>query len=164
MVKESKGEDKHIPLFYKAMKVILLKKVPGLGDIDEIKEVAEGYARNFLFPNHLAVQVTPSLEKEKEQRIKKKASQSIQDLQAQQSLAQRLDGVEVEIAEKTNDGGVLYAAVTPQKISKALEKMGLKVLPEQVKTKPIKEVGSSPVTIKLGHGLEAEITVIIHSL
>lgn len=146
------------------MKVILLKKVPGLGNADDVKEVADGYARNFLFPRNLAVQATPDKEKQLDSSKKKKAQQATHDLQVQQQLASQLDGVEVEIKEKTNDGGVLYAAVTPQKICKALEKMGYKVRPEQVRGKPLKQAGNHLVVINLGHGLEAEINVIIEAL
>jgi large subunit ribosomal protein L9 len=146
------------------MKVILLKKVKGLGDVDEVKDVTEGYARNFLFPNHLAVQATSASQSELKARKDKKAKQKVHDLQEQQSLAGQMDGVEVEISEKANDKGVLYAAVTPQKIAKALNSLGFPVKPEQVIAKALKSAGSFPVTIKFGHGLEAEITVIVQSI
>lgn len=145
------------------MKVILLKKIPGLGEADQIKEVADGYARNFLFPNHLAVQATPSSAKELAEKKKRVEKKSVQDLEAQQKLAGQIDGLEVEISEKTNGNGGLYGAITPQRISKSLSKMGFSVKPEQIVTKPLKLTGSFPVTVKLGHGLEAEITVIIEA-
>ena len=81
------------------MKVILLQKVSGLGNIDEIKEVADGYARNFLFPNHLAVQASPELVASIGARRKKESTVSEHDLKEQQkfwrqvataSIAQRL--------------------------------------------------------------------------
>jgi large subunit ribosomal protein L9 len=104
------------------------------------------------------------LEQERQSRKKKKEQQSEDDLHKQQSEAGRLDGEEIEIVEKANENGVLYAAVTPQKICKTLEKMGFKIDPTQVNAKPIKEVGTYPVIIKFGHGLEAEITVVVQSL
>ena len=82
------------------MKVILLRSVPGLGDIDDVKEVAEGYARNFLFPKHLAVQASAKASNELVARKKKEVRQAEQDLSEQQNLAQRIDGLELEIKEK----------------------------------------------------------------
>ncbi len=70
------------------MKVILLQNVPCLGKIDEVKNVADGYARNFLFPKHLAVQSTSSAIAEIEAQKKKKAKDELKDLQKQQVLAE----------------------------------------------------------------------------
>lgn len=146
------------------MKVILLKKVSGLGNVDDVKEVADGYARNYLFPNNLAVQATSFSEKERENRKERLVKKAVTDLNVQQQLASELEGLEIEILEKANENGVLYAAVSPQKIVKSLQKLGYKVTPEQVQAKPIKEIGEKRVVLKLGHGLEAEITVIIQPL
>lgn len=145
------------------MKVILLKKVPGLGDIDDVKDVADGYARNFLFKNNLAVQASPKAVQDLSEKKRKVERQSIQDLAAAQRLASKLDGLEIIVKEKANDTGKLYAAVNPQKISKALAKIGYQVKPEQIVTEPLKGTGSFNVEIKLGHGLEAEINVIIEA-
>ena len=146
------------------MKVILLKKVIGLGEVEDVKEVAEGYARNFLFPNHLAVQSTPAAVQSIAAAKKKVADKYVTDLHEQQSLAGQLDGFEVEISEKANEKGVLYAAVSPQKICSALKNLGYEIKPEQVQTKALKNAGTYPVIIKFGHGLEAEISVIIQSI
>ena len=72
------------------MKVVLLAKVPGLGDMDDIKDVADGYAVNFLFPRNLAVIASPkALEKIEKQKQKKKRDEE-KDLREQQSLAGKL--------------------------------------------------------------------------
>ena len=146
------------------MKVILLKKVKGLGDIDMVKEVAEGYAKNFLFPNNLAVQATDQAVKAIGDRQRKEAKRSVEDLQHQQSLAGQLDGMEVELKEKANEKGVLYAAVTAQKLSAALKKLGYNVGPEQFPNLSLKNVGNHAVSVKFGHGLEAELQVIIQAV
>lgn len=145
------------------MRVILLKAVKGLGKPDDVKDVAEGYARNFLFPNNLAVQATDKAVKEIGDAKKRVEKKTAEDLHIQQSLAGQLDGVEVEINEKANEKGILYAAVTPQKISVALKKIGFVVSDSQIQVRSLKNTGSFPVKIKFGHGLEAEITVIILS-
>ena len=146
------------------MKVILLKKVAGVGEIDAVKEVADGYARNFLFPHHLAVPAGEVATREVEQRKKKNIDALTSNLREQQSLASRLDGLEVEISENANDKGVLYAAVTAEKIAAALGKMGYSVKAKQIVAEPLKQVGIFAATVKFGHGLESEIKIIINAL
>ncbi len=146
------------------MKVILLKNIKGLGNTDAVKEVKEGYARNYLFPHNLAIQATPAEIREIEGRKMKNAKVSVESLHLQQSLVGQLDGMEVEIFEKANSNGVLYAAVTAQKISNTLGKMGYQVKSEQILTKPLKQIGTFPVVVRFGDGLEAEISVIINPL
>ena len=97
------------------MKVILLQKVSGCGDIDEVKEVADGYARNFLFPRHLAVQASDKSILDVEARHKKQTRMAEEELHENEKLAARVDGVEIELVERANDKGLLYAAVTAAK-------------------------------------------------
>ncbi|MFA5127948.1 MAG: 50S ribosomal protein L9 [Patescibacteria group bacterium] len=146
------------------MQVILLAKVPGLGAIDDIVNVADGYATNFLFPNHLAISASPkSLNDLKTDRARR-AKASEEELRTQQSLASRLDGLPVTITEKTNEAGFLYAAVTAQKISDALKKMGFDVAKNNITIKPIKEPGEYEARVKLRHGLEAKLSLVVVGL
>ncbi|MFA6485765.1 MAG: 50S ribosomal protein L9 [Candidatus Magasanikbacteria bacterium] len=143
------------------MKVILLQNVAGLGKADDIREVAEGYARNFLFPRHLAVLSSSQGLAEIEAQKKKKSKDELRDLQQQQSLAAKLDGVEVKLKEKASASGVLYAAIGPKQISDALTKMGFAVDKEKIRMAPIKEAGEFEVKIRLRHGLEAKISIVV---
>lgn len=143
------------------MKVILIKNIKKIGNIDDVKDVADGYARNYLFPNNLAIQATVADLKKRDIRKQNNVQQSVSVLRKQQSLADQLEGLEVKVEEKVNDKGVLYAAVTAQKISSILNKMGHDIKPDQVIVKPLKAVGTFPAILKLGHGLESEISVII---
>ncbi|MDO8626052.1 MAG: 50S ribosomal protein L9 [Candidatus Magasanikbacteria bacterium] len=145
------------------MKVILLKKVTGLGNPDDVKDVADGYARNFLFPRNLAVQANQHNVNAIEARHTKAGRDAEKDLQAQQALASRLDGYELDLKEKASEKGQLYAAVGDVKIALALSAKGLVIEPGQIKTRPIKEIGSHTILIKLRHGLEAEVAVNIES-
>lgn len=143
------------------MKVILLKEVLGVGREGEIKEVADGYARNFLFKQGLAMMATVdaiALVKAQEERRVKEMEK---ELQASQQAAGRLDGAEIEIKVKSSDGGTLYSGVGPDKIAGELRKQ-LKIIikPAQVDLKKgIKECGDHRVKIKFPHGLEAELIV-----
>lgn len=145
------------------MKVVLLDKVAGLGEADDIKEVAEGYAVNFLFPRHLAVLASPAaLEKIEKQKQKKKRDEE-KDLREQQSLAGKLEGLALVIREKANEEGSLYAAIGPQKISDELAKLGFQIAKDKIIIKqPIKEAGEYEVLVKLRHRLEAKVSVVVN--
>lgn len=144
------------------MKVILLKNVDKLGREGEIKEVAIGYARNFLIPRGLADVVTQELVSQLTNKKKAEVNQAERDLVDAEKLAARLEGLEVEISAKTTDVGTLYAAITPAKISVALKAKGLIIDKSQIITEPIKDVGERQVTISLAHGLESKILLIVN--
>ncbi|MDD2757751.1 MAG: 50S ribosomal protein L9 [Patescibacteria group bacterium] len=146
------------------MKVILLAKVPGLGDIDDIKEVADGFAVNHLFPRHLAVLASPKAIGDLKSQHQRKIKEAENELKEQQSLASRLEGLEIAVKEKTNEAGFLYAAVGPQKIAETLTGLGFAINKNQIVIKPIKEPGEYKATVKLKHGLEAKINLIVNAL
>jgi large subunit ribosomal protein L9 len=146
------------------MKVILLQSVEGLGKEGEIKEVALGYARNFLIPRGLAEEATEDLIAQIEKRKEKEAKVAEMDLVKTEKLASQLDGQEIEITAKASEEGRLYAAVTPAKIASELKAKGFEINVDQVLVpEPIKELGEYEVTLNLPHGLEAKITLIISS-
>jgi large subunit ribosomal protein L9 len=145
------------------MKVILIADVPGLGRIDDIKDVSDGYAANFLFPRHLAVLASSKAVKDLSDGRRRKEKEAEHELRDLQSLASRLDGLALQFTEKINEAGLLYAAVGPQKIVDVLNKMGLAITKNQILGKPLKEPGDYEVAVKLKHGLEAKINVTINS-
>jgi large subunit ribosomal protein L9 len=145
------------------MKVILLEKVPGLGDIDDIKEVSDGYALNFLFPKHLAVQASNAKVKELKDKEKKRVKDEEKELKETQSLADRLDGYMLMIEDKANEENILYAAITPVRIAEALKTYGFPVNKNMITGDPIKEVGEYKIKVKLRHGLEATINLVVNA-
>lgn len=143
------------------MKVVLLKDVEKLGKEGEIKEVADGYARNFLIAQNLAELATDQVLKEIESKTAKKAKSDQVELEEAQKLAEQLDGRELFIKVKEKDG-ILFGSVNEKTISKAFADEGLRVEPESVKLEnPVKEVGDYDVRLDLPHGLEANIKVIL---
>jgi len=145
------------------MKVILLKDVEKLGKKFEIKEVKNGYARNFLIPRGLAKLATKEvlvrLEIQKEIQEKK----AEEDLQKTQELASTIDGLEVAISVKTGQEGQLFESINAQRISEKLKEMGFEIKKTQIELpEPIKEIGEFPIKIKLEHNLEVEIRVIVN--
>ncbi|MEK9130812.1 MAG: 50S ribosomal protein L9 [Patescibacteria group bacterium] len=144
------------------MKVILLKDVKELGLEGTVKEVSEGYARNFLFPQNLAVQASARALAEAQQKKEVAAHREKKALASSRKLAQKLDGVEVTVKVKMTDKGSLFGAVNLKEIVKALKAEGFDVEPEWINIdKPIKETGTHRLTLDLPQGLEAEISLMV---
>ena len=144
------------------MKVILVKDVENLGKKYDVKEVKNGYGRNFLLPQKLAKAATKKalkwLEDQKEV-INKEAEE---ELKMAQELASNLDGVEVAISVKIGEEGQLFESINNQKIAEKLKEMGFELKKSQIKlTEPIKELGEFPIKVGLEHNLEVEISLII---
>ena len=144
------------------MQVVLLQNVENLGKKYQIKEVKDGYARNFLFPKGLAKLATKETimwaENQKEIIIKKDE----EELKKIQSLASQLDGVEVIIPVKLGKEGQVFESITQQKIMESLKETGFGIKKSQsALDSPIKELGEFPVKINFNHNLEAEIRVIV---
>ena len=143
------------------MKVILLQDVEKLGKKNDLKEVADGYARNFLIPNKMAVLATkPEIAKMEEQK-KIDIQKAEKELAIFQETASQLDGLELEMAAKADDDGKFFGAITAIKIVEKLNKQGFKIKNNQVKiVEPIKEAGEYETLIELPHNLEVKIKVI----
>jgi large subunit ribosomal protein L9 len=143
------------------MKVVLLKDVEKLGKEGEIKEVAEGYARNFLIPRNFVKPATQQAIAEVELKKEKKTKSDQMELAEVQKIAEQLDGRELFIKVKEKDG-TLFGSVNEKTITKTFADEGLKIDPKNVKLEePIKEVGDYDVKLELDHGLEANIKVIL---
>lgn len=144
------------------MKVILLENVPNVGKKFEIKEVTEGYARNFLFSKRLAQPATKeALEwlKAQQDLLEQRAESELKKVQ---ELTSRLDDIEIPITVKVGDEGQLFESINAQKIAEHLKKMGHDVKKTQVRLgAPIKELGEFPVRVVLDHNLEAIVRVIV---
>ena len=143
------------------MKIILLQNVPNTGQKGDIKDVSDGYARNFLIKKNLAVQATTDALEKIQAQEKKKAKVMEAELKESQELTAKIDGAEIEIIAKTSDGGTLYSAVGAQKIAQEIKKqLGFVVKAGQIELKKsIKECGEFEIKIKFPHGLEADLRV-----
>ena len=144
------------------MKVILLQDIDKLGKKYEVKEVKDGYARNFLISKGLAKEATEKalewLEIQKE--IQEKKAET--DLKKIQENASKLDNFEIIFPVKIGDNEQLFESITVHKISEKLKEAGFEVKKTWIELKePIKEIGEFPVKIKFEHNLEVEIRVIV---
>ncbi|HNU96931.1 MAG TPA: 50S ribosomal protein L9 [Candidatus Portnoybacteria bacterium] len=144
------------------MKIILLKDVVGLGKKGEIKDAADGHAKNFLIPRKLAKVATDKAIKELEQEKAMEAQKAEQELQYVEEMVSQIDGLEIEIPAKMDETGKLYGSINDQKVSQIFKDKGFNIKKNQIKIlQPIKDVGEYPITITFDHGLEAEIKLII---
>jgi large subunit ribosomal protein L9 len=145
------------------MQVLLMKNVPELGKAGEIKNVADGYARNYLFPRNLAVLATPGAIKQAKHQREAVVLREEKALSEAQAMAQLLDGRMVTFQARAGDTDRLYGSITSGNIAEALaEQVGREVDRRKVDLEePLKELGMHAVTIRLAPGAEAKVTVII---
>ncbi len=142
------------------MKIILQKKVPGVGETGDIKEVSEGYARNFLFPRQLAILATAETLLRRQQVLDRAVKEKVQNESGVEKLVRALNGMTLTIPAKTNEAGLLYAAVGPAIIADVLQKKGFTVPAEKIIVPdPIKKLGKFAVEVVPRSGLVAHITL-----
>ncbi len=144
------------------MRVILIKDVENLGKQYDLKEVKDGYARNFLIPQGLAKPATKEAVKWAEAQKEIIAKKAEEDLNKYQEVASKIDGFELIISVKIGEEGQLFEKINNQKISEKLKEAGYDVKKSQIElASPIGELGEFKVKIKFAHNLESEITIII---
>ncbi len=144
------------------MRVILLQDVEKVGKKYEVKDVKDGYARNFLIPKGLAKLATKqALERvEKQKEIEKQKIE--EELKEIQKIASSIDEFEVIIPVKVGEEQQLFEKINAQKISDKLKELGFEIKKEQIDlAEPIGELGEFPIKVKFEHNLESEIRVII---
>ena len=143
------------------MKVILKENVKSIGKKDEIVNVSDGYARNFLFPKNLAVEAnTANLSKLKT----KKDSESFKKNQEKEealALAQKMEKVRLRFNVKTGENGKVFGGVSSKEIAEKLEKeYSFKVDKKKIDLKEaIKTLGITKVNVKLYEGVIANVNV-----
>jgi large subunit ribosomal protein L9 len=145
------------------MEVLLLKDVAQLGHAGDIKRVSDGYARNYLMPRGLATMATPGAIRQAEAMREAAARRKAQEVSEAQALAQVLDGVSVTFQARAGESDRLYGSITNVNIAEALEdQVGQTVDRRKIELEePLKELGTHAVTIRLGPGAEAKVTVVI---
>jgi large subunit ribosomal protein L9 len=145
------------------MKVILLTDVKTVGKEGAIIDVSDGHARNFLFPQNLAIAATVEALRKIKEREEAKKKAAGKELSVSGDLAQQLDGYELIMEQKVNDQGTFYGAVTDQQIVSALKHEGFKQIDKSMikLDHPIKEPGEFVVKVLLPHGFEAEVKIIV---
>jgi len=144
------------------MKVIFLKDVPK-GKSGEIKEVADGYARNFLFPKGLALPATPSATKAAKVLLDDKVERQARQHEELSRIAQELQGKELHFKAKAGAKGRLHGAITSANIADELSKLsGSEIDKKRVEMdEPLHNLGDYEIVINLGTGADTKIKVVI---
>jgi large subunit ribosomal protein L9 len=145
------------------MKVMLVKDVYKLGRAGDIKKVADGYGRNFLIPQGLAVLATAGALKQVE-RIKAQAEirRNAQNEELK-GVADQINGVVLTFPAKAGETGKLYGSITTQEIATALtEKVRFEVKRQQVDTQPIRSLGEFTAHVRLTMDLVPEIKILVY--
>ena len=145
------------------MKVMLIKDVYKLGRAGDVKRVADGYGRNFLIPQGLAVLATPGALKQIE-RIKAQAEiRRTEQNEELKGLAGEIEGVVLTFAAKAGETGKLYGSITTQNVADALqEKTRYEVKRHQIDLQPIRNLGEFTANVRLTMDLVPEIKIIVH--
>ena len=145
------------------MKVILQQDVRGQGKKGELKEVSDGYARNFLLPRKLAVEATTDNLNTMRLREKARAKQMAEEKAAAEAAAKKLEGIVVKISAKAGAGGKLFGSITSKEISDELQsQFGISIEKNKiVQPEPIKSYGSFSVKCKLGYEITGTINVVV---
>lgn len=144
------------------MKVLLIKDVYKLGHAGDVKKVADGFGRNFLIPQGLAVLATPGAMKTVE-KIRAKAAITRAALNQEMSgLAEQLEGVELSFSTKAGETGKLYGSITSQMIVDALNhKLGTSIERHQIESEPIRNLGEHVATVRLTIDLNPKVKVTV---
>ena len=143
------------------MKVILSKDVQGTGKAGEVKDVADGYARNYLIPRKLAIPATGGALKNVEQKRASEQKKAANEEAAARALADRLTSAPVVLTAKVGDQGRLYGSITSGDIADQLSAhLGQPIDKRKIELdEPIRQLGTFEVTIRLHRAVSAAVKV-----
>lgn len=143
------------------MKVLLKKDVPGLGHVDEVHDVADGYGRNYLIPQGLAVKASEGRVKMAKERAASQEAHEERMREHAEALAEKLKDVTLDFTVKAGETGRLYGSITSSDIADAIERVvDIEVDRRNLLLeRPIREVGEHTVELKLQGGVRAEVHV-----
>ena len=142
------------------MKVILTNDVEKLGKSGELKDVADGYARNFLIPRRLAVPAAGGAYRAWQHDIASREDKRRREREEAEVAAQRISSTTLTMGVKVGEGGKLYGSITAKDIADALGRRGITVDRHKIDLdEPLKTLGTYKVAIRVFPGLASEVTV-----
>jgi large subunit ribosomal protein L9 len=144
------------------VKVILTADVDKLGKSGELKEVAEGYARNFLLPHKLAVPAAGGAFRAWQHDIASREEKRKREREEAEIAAQRISSTTLTMGVKVGEGGKLYGSITAKDIADALGRRGIVVDRHKIDLdEPLKTLGTYKVAIKVFAGMTPEVTIAV---
>jgi len=143
------------------MKIILLQDIEGLGKAGDLKEVANGYARNYLLPRRMAAGATPSLVANRLQRIAAEQRKVEKQTELNRQLAERLTQITLTFKAKVGRQGRLYGSITSQDVASALRDAEGITIDRRIidLSEPIRSLGTFSVPVKVAANQESKLTV-----
>ena len=143
------------------MQIILLEKIANVGDLGDVVKVRQGYARNYLIPQGKAKRATPENLKAIEDKRSELEQAATERLAAARALAERLEGMAIQVTQKAGVDGRLFGSVTNVDIVDALKSQGVEIERSMIRMSagPHKQVGNYPLTVALHTDVVAHINV-----
>ncbi|GAY78881.1 LSU ribosomal protein L9p [Sporolactobacillus inulinus] len=142
------------------MKVIFLKDVKGKGKAGEIKEVSEGYARNYLLPKNVAVEANKGSLSMLNAQKKKQKERAENERKAAEALKAKIEKMTIELKAKSGEGGRLFGSITSKQIAQALKKAAISIDKRKIDLpEPIRALGFTDVPLKLHPKVLAKVKV-----
>ncbi len=143
------------------MQIILLEKIANVGDLGDVVKVRQGYARNYLIPQGKAKRATPENLKAIEDKRAELEQAATERLAAARALAERLEGMAIQVTQKAGVDGRLFGSVTNIDIVEALKSQGVEIERSMIRMSagPLKQVGDYPLTVALHTDVVAHIKV-----
>lgn len=146
------------------MKVLLKQDVENIGMAGEVHKVSNGYGRNFLLPQGLAVIASPGMLKQADVWRRKAQARREELRQEYQALANRIENVRLSFTARAGETGKLYGSVTTSQIADALnEELGTEIDRRKVGVEPLRQLGEHKVVVRLGGDFQPELTVVIEN-
>ena len=145
------------------MKVVLLQDVPRLGEAGEVKDVAVGYASNFLLPKGLAEFATPAVLKRVEARLQKEERRQAQVEVEAANMAHTLDGAQITLKAKVGAQERLYGSITSGDIAAELQRVtGLEIDKRKIELEePIRQMGEYEISVRLSKEFVPKISIVV---
>ena len=144
------------------MKVILTRDVAKLGKTGEMKNVADGYAQNFLIPQKLAVPASGGAFRAYQHDIASREEKRKREREEAEIAATRIGSTTLTMGVKVGEGGKLYGSINSQDIAEALGRRGIVVDKHKIELEsPIKSLGTYKVAVKVLSGMTPEVTIVV---
>jgi large subunit ribosomal protein L9 len=144
------------------MEVLMINNVPRVGRKGEILKVAEGYARNYLFPRNFAIPATEGARKHLELMKNSWENQAMKEKKAFEDMAEKLEGSVLKVTKKAGESGRLFGSVTSQELADQIKsQVGLDIDKKIVVADHIKDIGEHPITIRFTGDVKAQLKVVV---
>ncbi len=142
------------------MKIILTKDISGTGQVGDVRDVADGFARNYLLPRNLAVRANPKLEAQLTLQRGRQRQREEREVTEARALASRLEASVLRISARAGESGKLYGAVVNIDVAEAAEaQLGIALDRRHIEFEPAHEIGEHLATVKLHSKVEARLRV-----